>query len=412
MHPEQTDVASRPIRWDKTTKVVVAVLLIALAVAALYAFRIVFVPLIIGAILAYALTPVVGFIKRVLRLPHGLATGIVYLIGLAIIIPLLVLSAPWVIDRVLFIRDELIRFVAYLNTVETLSVVGFEISVSELSGEITNALRAAIGRAATESLRLLFNAATLLLFAIFTLLIAFYLTRDAERFVETLSGLVPLQYREDILLLLGEIDAVWTAFLRGQVTLALVGGTILTAVSAAIGLPQPILMGILGGLAEFLPSVGSAIWLAIALTLALINGSTTLPVSKPVFLLIVLAAHTLYTQFDLNYLIPRIVGGRVRLHPMVVILGIIVGIKVGGILGILLAAPTIASLRVIGRYIYARLLDLDPFPMVGPPAMPPAERVQRAKEAAARRAAQRPRRSLERLQRQARRALRREGENE
>ncbi len=413
MHPEQADTASRPIRWDKTTKVVVVVLLIALAAAAIYAFRIVFVPLVIGAIVAYALTPVVGFVKRKLRLPHGLATGIVYLLGLAIVIPLLVISAPWVIDRVLFVRDELIRFVVYLNTVGTFSVAGFEISVSELSGEISRALRDVISRAAAESIGLLFNAAELVLLVVFTFLIAFYLTRDAERFVETLSGLVPSEYREDALRLLEEIDQVWAAFLRGQVTLALVGGVILTAVSAALGLPQPILLGVLGGLMEFLPSVGHAIWLITASLLALISGSTTLPVSNLVFLLIVIGAHIIYTQLDLNFLIPRIIGREVHLHPMVVILGIIIGAKVGGVLGMVLAAPTIASLRVIGRYVYARLLDLDPFPMVGPPAMPPEERLQRAEEmAAARQAAQRPRRSLERLRRQARRALRHEGESE
>ena len=409
MHPEQKNAELRQIRWDKTTKVVVVVLLMVLVAAAVYAFRIVFIPLIIGAIVAYALTPLVGLLKRRLRLPHGLATGIVYLLGLAIVIPLLILSIPWIIDRVLFVRDELIRFVAYLNTIETIEVAGLELSVSELSSEITTALRGMIGRAATESISLLFNAAELLLLVIFTFLIAFYLTRDAERFVETLSGLVPLEYREDALRLLEEIDQVWSAFLRGQVTLALVATAILTAVSAALGLPQPILMGVLGGLMEFLPSVGSAIWLIIASLLALISGSTTLPVSNFVFLLIVIGAHIVYTQFDLNFLIPRIIGREVRLHPMMVILGIIIGAKVGGVLGIVLAAPTIASLRVIGRYIYARLLDLDPFPMVGPPAMPPTERVRRAEEiAAARQAAQRPRRSLERLRRQANRALRRE----
>ncbi len=118
------------------------------------------------------------------------------------------------------------------------------------------------------------------------------------------------------------------------------------------------------------------------------EGSSTLPVSNLVFLIIVLGAHTAYTQFDLNFLIPRIIGRQVHLHPMVVILGIILGATaghligggVGSVLGIALAAPTIASLRVLGRYVYARLLDLDPFPMVGPPAAP---RVVRQETAAA-----------------------------
>jgi hypothetical protein len=60
---------------------------------------------------------------------------------------------------------------------------------------------------------------------------------------------------------------------------------------------------------------------------------------------------------------------------MVVIIGVIIGIQVGGVLGVALAAPTIASLRVLGRYIYAKLFGLYPFPMVGPPSAPWRERL-------------------------------------
>jgi predicted PurR-regulated permease PerM len=79
-----------------------------------------------------------------------------------------------------------------------------------------------------------------------------------------------------------------------------------------------------------------------------------------------------YQQFDLNYLIPRIIGKRVQLSPLVVILGIVAGAVLAGVLGILLAAPTIASARVLARYVYANLLDTDPFPVtVTQPTQPP-----------------------------------------
>jgi len=61
----------------------------------------------------------------------------------------------------------------------------------------------------------------------------------------------------------------------------------------------------------------------------------------------------------------------VHLPPLVVILGIVTGALLAGVLGIFLAAPTIASARVLGRYIYAYLLDEDPFPGEFSPALPP-----------------------------------------
>lgn len=87
------------------------------------------------------------------------------------------------------------------------------------------------------------------------------------------------------------------------------------------------------------------------------------------------AAFSTFAQVDINILIPTVIGKHVRLHPMVVIIGVIIGINVGGVLGVVLAAPTIASLRVIGRYIYAKLFRMYPFPMTGPPSTPWKERL-------------------------------------
>ncbi|MCC6904509.1 MAG: AI-2E family transporter, partial [Anaerolineae bacterium] len=105
-------------------------------------------------------------------------------------------------------------------------------------------------------------------------------------------------------------------------------------------------------------------------------GSTWLPVSNLAFAVIVAVMHLVFTKLDLNFLIPRIVGERVHLHPLVVIIGIIIGASVGGVLGIALAAPAIATLRVIGRYIHAKLLDYDPFPPEGPTPPEPADEAQ------------------------------------
>jgi predicted PurR-regulated permease PerM len=121
-------------------------------------------------------------------------------------------------------------------------------------------------------------------------------------------------------------------------------------------------MGVLAGLLELLPSIGHGIWLTLATLLALFSGSTWLPLPNWAFALLLVGLHAIFQQFDLNYLIPRIIGRRMHLHPLVVILGIVSGALLGGVLGILLAAPTIASARVLGRYLYANLFDLEPFP--------------------------------------------------
>jgi predicted PurR-regulated permease PerM len=155
---------------------------------------------------------------------------------------------------------------------------------------------------------------------------------------------------------------VWSSFFRGQLILSLTVAVILGTVSAILGLPQPILLGIWGGLLEFLPSIGTIIWGATAILLAILRGSSYLPLPPVAFVLVVIGVYVAFAQLDINVLIPNIIGGSIRLHPIVVLLGVIVGMQIGGVLGIALAAPTIASLRVVGRYIYGMLFDLEPFP--------------------------------------------------
>ena len=116
------------------------------------------------------------------------------------------------------------------------------------------------------------------------------------------------------------------------------------------------------------------IWGLTAVIIALVNGSTYLPLPHALFALIVFGAYVAFAQLDMNVLVPNIIGRHVHLHPVVVILGVLVGASVAGVIGVALAAPTIASLRIILRYVYANLFDLDPFPMVGPPALPRPER--------------------------------------
>ena len=68
-------------------------------------------------------------------------------------------------------------------------------------------------------------------------------------------------------------------------------------------------------------------------------------------------------QVENNFLVPRIIGSRLRLPPIIVFVGMLAGASLAGVLGLLLAAPVIATTRVVLRYVYAKLLDRKPFPM-------------------------------------------------
>jgi hypothetical protein len=111
---------------------------------------------------------------------------------------------------------------------------------------------------------------------------------------------------------------------------------------------------------EVIPNLGPVIALIPAVLVALVQGSNFLPVSNLAFALIVVLVYTLIQQIENNFLVPRIMGQSLKLHPLFVLVGVVVGASFAGILGAFLAAPVLASLKVLGIYAHAKIIDQDP----------------------------------------------------
>jgi len=230
--------------------------------------------------------------------------------------------------------------------------------VDQLVASLRDLLQPVFGR----TLGIAFELVSSVVSAGFVLVISFYLVKDSAKLRRWIGSLPPEDYQEDAHRLATEINTIWGSFFRGQILLALVVAAGFSVVGTVIGLPFAFAMGILAGLIEFLSSVGHTIWLVTASILAFFLGSTWLPIPNWLMLVLVIGLHVVFTQLDLNYLIPRIIGRRLQLHPLVIILGIIAAASVAGVLGIILAAPAIATARILVRYLFANLLDTEPFP--------------------------------------------------
>ncbi len=367
---------SRP-RWSSQVRLTVSLLLIALIIYLLFRFSVVLAPMTLAVILAYVLSPLVNLLQGRLRIRRGLAALLIYIILLAVLVAL-----PVVIIRPLAAQlSELIPAIQrFLLVIENLLghryvVAGQVINVDELIQQAIGSLQGSLEPVFGGTLNLAVDVISSVIWVIFILVVSFYLIKDGPLLREWLEKNVPPTYQQDYIRLRDEISQIWSAFFRGQLVLALVVAVLFTIIGFILGLPFALAMGVFAGLMEFLPSIGHGIWLVIASLLALFVGSTWLPLPNWVFMLVVIGLHLIYEQFDLNYLIPRIIGRSVHLPPLVVILGIVTGAVLAGVLGIPLAAPTIASARVLGRYVFANLFDLDPFAVsVAPPLPPPNPR--------------------------------------
>jgi predicted PurR-regulated permease PerM len=202
----------------------------------------------------------------------------------------------------------------------------------------------------------------------------FYLLRDGGRFYHALVEFITPTYRNDTRRLLYELAKVWNGYLRGQLILCLFIGVLVFIAATVLGLPNPLVLGLISGLLEFIPNLGPFLALIPATLLALVSQSSTMPfLEGPIFALVVIIVWTAIQNIEAIIVVPHVMGGSLNLHPVIILVGVLVGASLAGALGVILAAPTIASARVLGHYLYGKLTDQEMFPAVPIEAeLPPA----------------------------------------
>jgi len=354
-------------RWGPSTKRTVAVILLVLLALVLYRFRAVISPLLIAFLLALILNPVVSFLVTRLHISRGLATGVVFFVlivaGLGLVAAAPVTAVSSVQRAIRSVEFDLTSTIAEVGAFlsKPIEVGEYSLDLGPIYQELSAMVTSFVGSVAEGTLSVVVGVASGAVWLIFVLIAAFYMVKDAERVVERLDELAPPGYREDLVLLRKQIADVWNAFLRGQLLLALAMAVLTTVVCAAVGMPLALVMGLIAGVMEFIPRLGPVLALIPAVLVALIQGSTFLPLSNFWFAVLVFVLYLLIQQIEGTLLLPRILGHSVNLHPLIVLIGVIVGGSLAGILGMLLSVPVVATLRVIARYVFCRLYDRDPF---------------------------------------------------
>ncbi|HRO23767.1 MAG TPA: AI-2E family transporter, partial [Promineifilum sp.] len=232
-----------------------------------------------------------------------------------------------------------------------------------------------VSRFATSTVRTVFNFVTIFIIAV-------YLSTDMPNFNGYIRSFAQQPgYSEDAARLIPELSRVWRSYLRGQIILGLVIFFMVWIGLTLLGVQNSLALGLLGGLLEFIPTIGPIVSAVVAILVAFFQPANYLGLAAWQYALVVLALMIVIQQLENNLLVPRIVGNALDLHPILVIVSVFMGASLGGVLGAILAAPIAASLKVLGQYTWRKLFDLPPFPQTKEP--PPEPEPAPASEAAA-----------------------------
>jgi predicted PurR-regulated permease PerM len=174
-------------------------------------------------------------------------------------------------------------------------------------------------------------------------IVAYYLLKDGSEFVRVPRGLMREENRSRYDALVRDVNSSLQGYLKGQLTLSLVAAVAVFVLLTAFRVHYAYLVAILAFFLELIPVVGPIIWAATAVVLTYLQ--------EPQFAIFVLILVVLAHQIDMHIIGPKILGGHLRLHPVVVIAALVCGTAIFGLLGALLAAPAAALLTIIVKYI-------------------------------------------------------------
>lgn len=195
------------------------------------------------------------------------------------------------------------------------------------------------------------------LFNIFLgMVIAFYLLKDQQFFMglwdKSVSFILPQKSESTLLTILKDIHKVISNFFRGQLLDGLIVGVLSSIGLFIIGIDFAIFIGMFAGIANVIPYFGPIIGIIPAVAMALLDGSIAKAVLSVIVLLVI-------QQVDGAVIAPKIVGKSVGLHPVFVLLSVIIGGRYFGIIGMLLAVPTAAIIKLFILKIFNSKLGID-----------------------------------------------------
>lgn len=180
---------------------------------------------------------------------------------------------------------------------------------------------------------------------ILTPIIAFYFLKDREKFKHNIIMMIPQRVRREALMIGYDMNTALGGFVRGQLLVALFVGTLTTVSLLILRVEFAVLVGMIAGIANIIPYLGPIIGIVPAVFFALLDG--------PAKAIWVIAVFTVIQQIESGIVTPRVVGKRVGIHPVFVMLSLMIGGRVFGILGMLIAVPSAVTIHVLGKHLIA-----------------------------------------------------------
>ena len=359
--------------WGSTTKLLIGLVIVGILAFLLYRFANLVTPLLMVVVLAYLLHPVTSLMARGLGISWKAAVNILYLIILLSLIGLLTLSGVGLVGQIQSLIVSVQDIVANLPTyVEQLSTLSFTfgpftldmqtLDLNALSQQVLSYVQPLLGRTGSLVGALAGSAAQGFGWTVFVLIVSYFVMIESSGLSRDLFKIDIPGYTEDFTRLGSELSRIWNAFLRGQIIIFILAVIIYSILLPILGVRYALGIALMAGLAKFLPYIGPAItWVVMALV-TFFQTNHPFGMQPLAYMAMVVIITSVIDWIIDSFVTPRIMASTLKVHPAAVLVAALVAANLLGILGVVIAAPFLASFTLLGKYTMRKMFDLDPWP--------------------------------------------------
>jgi predicted PurR-regulated permease PerM len=327
---------------------------LAVTILVLYLLRDFLGAFVLGAAIAFLIQPA---IKRLtdLGVPRVVAIAAIFVVIIVALAGLVLLVVPLIVSEVsqLQVQAPALATAAQdrINSLQgsPVQIFGIKIDLKGSTETINSHLREYLLGQFGNAVSIGLTALTMLLQILLMFIVAFLLALDAAAVRRVVRRMVPSDYRTDFDQIWRRIRKMLYAYMRGQLIIAAVIGILSGIACAALGLADPVALGLVAGFTALIPYLGPFIGAIPAILVGL--------AASPVKALLIALTYFVISNVVLNIVQPKIMGDAVRLPPILVIVAFIAGFSWAGILGMFVAVPLAATLRILFDHIYPRLYE-------------------------------------------------------
>lgn len=369
-----TSSSVRSPKWGSTIKLIVGLTISGIIFLLLIYFRSIIGPLLLAFILTYLLHPLAVRLMKATKLSWRGAVNLVFAVLLILLVGFSTATGVVIVQQI----QSLIRIIQNFLTdlpqiLDTISKQSFALGpfrfdfsqyldMSTFGDQLIQAIQLLISRAGSLVSTFATGAASTIGWALLVLLISYFSLADAGQVPDAVKYIEIPGYDYDIRRISRELGRIWNAFLRGQIFIVTMVIILYSIIFSAMGLRYALGIALLAGLARFVPIIGPWVTTIITFLVAIFQDHNFFNLSPLAYALLVIGIAFVVDQIFDNLVSPRIMGDTLGINPAAVLVVAILAANLIGIVGLVLAAPVLATIKLASQYAIRKLFDLDPWP--------------------------------------------------